>query len=222
MARPNFDAMVTEVTRRLGGINYTNADSRIREWVTASYFEIALRWHHHELDEIDVTQTLGEGDNAISVPSACHILTGVGFNDPGASTFKKWVTPRDIHIIQATFSEAKAEPSHYARFGDEIFFNSHSDASYPVKLLFYRKPDEPVYTTDTTTSELGVEWDELIEEYATALGYFASWRPDLGGALLGRIMEVAQALPNEPIMSGLLPDRPSIGKADTTHGGEKT
>ena len=155
--------------------------------------------------------------STVSLPSDCFIVMGVALRNPGANTFKKWLTLNHLRFVQANFSESAAVPAEYARFGSQLQFNCNSDQSYQLLIRYYKFPAAPDFASGSP--EFARVWDEHLIEAALAKAQGAVWRPDLTAANAQLLQDYLAAQVQPALLMELFPDRPTAATTNRTHGG---
>lgn len=217
LPRHTWATIKSEVLRRLGGRTEPSFSSRVEAWIDAAQLELGLTFHHFELDKTDTSLTLAAGQSTVTLPADCFIVLGVALCNPGASTFKKWLSLSHLRFVQANFSEAPAVPSEYARFGGQLQLNCNSNAAYPLLLRHYRFPAPPDFASGSP--EMSRAWDEPLIEAAVAKAQGALWRPDLATTTSQQLKEFLAMQVQPALLAEVLPDRPTIPTVNRTHGG---
>ncbi len=218
LARPTWAALKAEVLRRLGGRSEPSIGARVEQWLDAAQLDLALTFHHFELDTTEKAITLAMGSSTIDLPADCYIVLGVALMTPREETFRRWLTLQHLRYVQANFSIAEAEPAEYARFGSALLFNCPPDKNYPLLLRYYRFPSPPDFA-GLASPELSRLWDEHLIEGALAKAHGALWRPDLAASQTQMLQEFLAAQVQPALLAELLPDRSTTPTANRTHGG---
>lgn len=206
MSRLQFSDIKTEVIRGLGNPTDTNNSARVEQWIKQEYYRFSLTWHHPELDREDTGRSLAEGEASVLLPDDCYVVFGVGLFDPGTSSFGRWVSNHDARSIQSVYNPARSEPTGVARFGSTLRFNCAAEATYPLLIWYYRQPEAPDFTDGT--SELGELWDDVLIQAALIRGHERYWRPDLAANYDQKLGQVLGLIPQPPLATQDLPDRP--------------
>jgi|SRR5688572_5572904 len=107
ITRQTFANMVTEVTKRLGGHDYSGFDSRVKYWVTSTYYDLALTIHHFELDK-STTASLTSGTSSVSVPADTYLVVGVAC--PHATQPKRWLKAERYDNIRSKHTLVAGRP----------------------------------------------------------------------------------------------------------------
>lgn len=180
LARRTWAEIATETQRRLGGINYSGATTRIQYWIEAAYLYLCTCYHHFELHAIDTSKTLSTSVNTLVLPTDCFILIAMRMKDPDTGKYIGPIGPFDAAPNMVVgYTNEVGRPTRYNRFISTLHFDYIADKAYPVDLFYYRFPASPDFT-GSASPEIGRDCDEHIIEGAMRLGWPGVARPDLG------------------------------------------
>lgn len=218
LLRRTWADLKAEAIRRLGGRTEASFAARVEHWLDAAQLDLGLLFHHYELNRTDTALVLVTGQSTVTLPLDCYIVLGVALREPGGQPlFKRWLTLQHLRYVQANFSETRAVPTEYARFGRDLQLNCNSDAAYPLLLRYYKVPAAPDFAVGSP--ELARLWDEHLLEAAVAKGQGSVWRPDLAG-VTGETLQAFLASQVQPaLLAEVLPDRSTVPTTNRTHGG---
>lgn len=209
-----------EVIAACGGHDYTGFSSRVEYWLTEAYYDLALSYHHHELEAVATPVAMTPGTATLTIPTDTFIIITFVLKAAVADGGAYLTTLRyeRLHWIQANYSATNAQPNAFARSGSTFYFNCPPDKAYQSVIYYYKVPAAPDFagTGNPTTAWL---WDTHLVEAALAKAQGRVWRPDLVQLTLQPLNEWAQAqvqpLLTQELQSGL-PDYPN---ANAPQGG---
>ncbi len=221
MARRTFAALRTEHIQRAGRVGDTAYTTRAEELIKAAYFELALLFHHHELDAIDTSKTMAVGSNEVTLPTDVQVVMAVVLRAVADGAPIKALKLHESRYQFALYAAASGEPSAYTHFGAKLYTDKKAGAAYPLTIYYYKLPTEPDFT-GAATSALSTPWDEVILEQslADACGT-ALWRPDLAGVHQARVDRFLGGVPQPILRMNTLHGQPEAPTTGVPHGGAK-
>jgi len=168
----SYDAIVTEVTARLG--NRTDVAARIGRWVNYSLFELMLnpRYSFFELDQGPVTfSTIANAAtyqiSTMLVPAALPSFWFI--MDLRDNTNSRRI--RRVHYTEIDkVTQTTGQPVRYFRYGMAVTFDPIPDAVYTIQMRYRTRPGDFASGSDLI---LGTEWEEPVVALATIRGFEA-------------------------------------------------
>lgn len=230
----SFQTMREEVLRRMGKLNVPDWSPRIEQFITAAYYDIALTFHHYELEE-DVQLGLAEDLPSVTwrfapelqYPSG-DIFSIMAVTLVDAEGNYTQLSQEHIKFIWQERRE-KGRPEKWARTsprGASILFERPSDAAYTVSVYAYRYPNAPNFDIlvppvgGSTRSELGIVWDEHIMQRAMFLAAPATWRYDMSQVQAQTLQEWLGQQPQQQT-KGTLVSRAEVPLTSQQAGGSQ-
>ncbi len=202
IARRAWSALRDEAILRLGNITATGFSARVEYFMTQAYFDLALMFHHHELDVIDTTKTLSTSNNEVTLPTDTYIVVSVRLKSV-AGVILGPLTFKDARSLFDDYTGVTAgQPKSYTRFASKLYVETKPDAAYPLEIFYYQLPTAPDFSSGSPVT--GRDMDDHIIERTLQLGWPAIARPDLGsiqGELLTEWLQrqVRSDLVGEPL-----------------------
>lgn len=221
-ARRTWAQLQAETVKRLGNVDSVGTDgvtfpARVAYWLWASLLDLALTYHHFELDAT-ATLTLSTASNLVALPADCYILIAARLKDPTGATFLRQLTLKQYQALANDYVGAPAQPSFYSRFGSNLYVETLPTLPFKVEVFYYRLPTAPDFS-GSLTPDLGVDLDEHLMEGACRKAYPNLGRPDLGDVgrqLLSEFLAI-QARPS--LLDEPLPGLPERQQSGRTFGG---
>lgn len=180
IARRTWDTMRDEAMKRLGRSGVTAFTSRAEYLLDAVYRLLCQTWHHRELDKVSSELALSVMASEVSLPADLYLPIGARLLD-NSSNLLAWLQPRHARTLLARDRSESGRPAYYAVFGSKLYTDKAADAAYKIVLLYYANPTSPDFAAAAASPEINRVFDELLIEWAVALGQNVLWRPDLGG-----------------------------------------
>lgn len=188
LSRRTWSDLKTEHISRLGRTSDTNYAPRAERFIESAYYELALTYHHFELEDENTSVSTSTSAAYVSLPTDTYIVFGVWTQDPGTSDDRKPLAYRNLkQILHAGDPERSAEPKAYSRSGQRLYFDTMPDQVYPLKIFRYIRPTAPDFSSGSPT--LDRLWDEVILDLSVARGLSASWEPEAAALAQQRVME---------------------------------
>jgi hypothetical protein len=213
----SFEAMRDEVLRRMGKLNVPDWEPRIEQFITAAYYDIAVTFHHYELEDAllmalaeDTKSVTWRFNSDVQYPNGdVYSVLGIRLRDVEGKLSQ--ATQEHIKFIWQEVRE-RGRPEKWARIdpqGKTIIFDRESDADYDVEMLFYRYPDAPDFggggvPAGSLASQLGLVWTEHIMQRAMFLAAPATWRYDMSQVQVQTLQEWLQSQPQAPTKGDLV------------------
>lgn len=179
LARRTWDTMRDEVMTRLGRSGVTAFESRAEYLLDGVYRLLCQTWHHRELDKISPELTLSSTTSEVPLPSDLYLPIGARLLD-NSSNLLAWLQPRHARALLARDRSDSGKPSYYAIFGSKLYTDKAADTTYKIVVFYYANPTTPDFAAAAASPEINQVFDELLIEWAVALGQNALWRPELG------------------------------------------
>lgn len=164
----SYDAMITEVTARLG--NRTDLTSRVPRWINYAYFELLLNpnFEFFELDKKNTTLSTAASVKSLDIitpiPDLWHILSIT-------DTTNNRKLERSHYRVFDKIVPTSGQPTRYARFSNTVEFDPTPDAVYNLQIRYRTRPAD--LASGATFNSLGTEWEEPIIVVATYKGWMA-------------------------------------------------
>lgn len=131
------------------------------------FFAIKTNFTFPQLETVDTSQTMTDGQQYIDVPSDCMIIRDV--YDFTNKRYLEQIAWREYLKYTDRFDTgAEGEPNEWVRAGDYIYLHPTPDSSTDVPYVYYRKI--PAVLTGTDTTVLDTAWDEPILQLALIIG----------------------------------------------------
>ena len=168
----SYDAIVTEVTGRLG--NRTDIGARIGRWINYSLFELLLnpRYSYYELDQGPVLfSTIANAStyNISDIVSPAALVTFWFILDLRDNTNSRRI--RRVHYTEIDrVTQTTGQPVRYFRYGLAITFDPIPDAVYTIQMRYRQRPGDFISGSNLL---LGTEWEEPVVALATIRGFEA-------------------------------------------------
>lgn len=222
LTRRTWVQIQSETVKRLGNIDSVGTDgvtfpTRVGYWLYSGMLDLALTYHHFELDQSTVT-VLSTAVNSLPLPADCYIVIAVRLKDVTGAIFKRQLTYKQFQSLADDYVAQVAQPQFYSRYGSNLYVDTLPDAAYRIEIFYYRLPVAPDFT-NSASPDLGVDLDEHIMEGACRKAYPNLGRPDLGDVgrqLLSEFLAI-QARPS--VLDEPLPDFPERKQSARTMAG---
>lgn len=205
-----------EAILALGNYDYTGFSARVEHALYAAYLDIALGWHHYELDASG-TATVATNDTGLTLPTTTFVVMSVHRPTTGLGNA---LTLQRLHLVVSNFSATAAAPKHYARnTATTILFDcpciAGSAGTWTIR--YYKAPAAPDFA-GAATPDTHWLWDDHILELAIAKMQRKVWRPDLA-ALSTQSLENWLSQQIQPdLVSEVLASLPDYPTASRPHG----
>lgn len=218
IARRTWDEMRDEFLLRMGKPNVTAWQPRAEHFLTAAYYDLALLFHHYELD-VELSLLLASGAKQLSFGASSpqvYSILAVRANEAGLRT------PISQEHRKFNFQEvaAQAKPKKWARQEQVLYFDRASDRDLDIEILAYRYPAAPDFDPGASESELSWIWDEHILQRAMFLSAPATWRYDMSQVQLQTLQSFIEAQPQQPTKSNLVA-RAELPLSSQSQGGQQ-
>lgn len=181
----SYDAIVTEVTLRLGG--RTDIAARVGTWINMAWLELlqSPRFSFFELDATfdDVVLSGATTFSLIPIGTFWFILDVID------RTNSRRLEPSSIKVFDDLIPTT-GQVQRYARFANFIQFDPTPDANFNIRLRFRRRPTR--LESGTLFDGIGDEWEEPLTILSVIKGWEALDQRD-------KAMEQRQLL--EPILA---------------------
>lgn len=215
LVRRTWPELRAETIICTGGIDYTGYSTRVEYALDAAAREIALRYHHPELDASG-NATVSTNDTTITVPTGAYIVVDV-LRANGTA-----LTEKNYHQLLAIASSTAGTPEYFARYGSTLVLNCPVSASvagtWVVK--YYKFPTTPDFAGSGSPDTAWV-FDESIIQLAVAKMMGRAWRPDLAGMGLQLLGDWLTNQPQESLSENPLPNLPDLPTASRPFGGSQ-
>jgi hypothetical protein len=165
----SYDAIVTEVTARLG--NRQDISARIGRWVNYAFFEILLnpRFSFYELDKGPVTFNTVASQAIYTVGVEIPVGDFWFILDMRDNTNTRRV--RRVHYTEIDkITQTLGQPVRYYRYSNTFTLDPIPDAVYTIQIRYRNRPADFVSGSNLL---LGTEWEEPIMQLATIKGFEA-------------------------------------------------
>jgi len=162
----SYDAMVTEVTSRLGG--RSDIAARIGRWINYAYLELLMqpRFSFFELDKTS--------DNAILAATPSFDLSTIAdfwFLLHLADTTNSRRLERSHIKVLDDLITTTGQVQRFARFGPIAYFDPIPDANFTLRVRYRRRATPLV--SGTAFDDLGDEWEEPLVTLSVVKGWEA-------------------------------------------------
>lgn len=201
LVRREFHELRDEALKRLGReASDAGASARAERFIESAYYQLALTYHHYELEDEVTSTTASTSANTVTVPANTYIVLGVSLRAVSGGAFLKALTFQSAnHLLSAADRATSGQPKRWSRVGGTLFFDTKPDAAYPLSIYRYKRPDAPDFDpAANAVSALDPLWDEAIIQLALLLGFTAYWSEELarlnGEALASFLKITAQPL----------------------------
>lgn len=223
ITRRIFEGLRDEHMRAVGRPGDANYTSRAEYLVTASYYDLAYLFHHHELDEINSSTFLSTTDPYIALPANCAVVIALTLRDASTGAHIKSFVPVRSQSVFAEYNPTTGEPRQMARHGARLYFDRLPDAAYQSTLYYYKIPDAPDFAAGAVSSPrisaLKWLWDEHIIESSIARAKGRHWLPELATADQQTMKEFLQQAPEMLLAQALLLEQPTRRGDEQPTGG---
>lgn len=160
----SYDAMVTEITSRLG--NRADIGNRIGRWINYAYLEI-LKNPRFDFRELDAS-VLFSTQAAVSAYNIASITTNFWFLlDLRDNTNNRKFSKTHWQVIDR-IEQTSGQPVRYYLFNSMINLDPIPDNVYDLQLRYRRNPE--LLGSGATFDLLGDEWEEPIIVISTIKG----------------------------------------------------
>jgi len=224
IARRIWSEVYTEVLRRIGGVQYTNFQTRLQYWIWECYLKLCLTYNHLELQD-EIVESMSAGASSIKLPDNCYAVMSVAEVNPTEEVIQVVQNQNDV-IRQNLWVGFRGQPQNYSRsghFGSRIQFDRATDVDRSYRICVYRFPDAPDFSAVAgapfSLPQTSVFWDQAILDAAIVRAGASIAASEVKGEADASL----QAFLNEQIQSPLndLPpgDLPNTPKSDAPRGG---
>lgn len=206
--RQTWSEMRDETLRRMGKLNVPDWGPRMERFLASSYYDIAVTFHHYELEK-----AIQLGVPATDQEATWRFSADVGYPEGDLYSIMavRLTDPDDGRIYQLgqenvkfTWSERRASgrPEKWARASnDSLLLDRPADKAYLLEVYCYTYPTPPDFAA-SDPSELGPVWDEHIMQRAMFLAAPATWRYDMSQVQVQTLQEFLQAQAQAPLKQG--------------------
>ena len=199
--RMSWEQMRDEVQLRMGKANVPDWTPRMERFLTAAYYDIAITWHHYELEKLvelavveDISIVTWRFVADLQYPNGTvYSIMGVRLRAEDGTLYQ--MTQQNIKF---TFNERlpKGRPQKWARTNPQsLLLDRPSDAAYFVDAYVYVYPDPPDFDPAGGISQLDAVWDEHIMQRAMFLAAPATWRYDMSQVQVQTLKEFLEGQP---------------------------
>lgn len=183
LTRRTWAQIQAETVKRLGNVDSVGTDgvtfpARVGYWLWASLLDLALTYHHFELDAT-ATLTLSTSTNLVALPADCHIIVAVRLKDAAGATFLRQLSYKQYQALANDYVATPGQPAFYSRYGQNLYVEMLPSSAFKAELFYYQLPTAPDFAGSAVPA-LGVDLDEHLMEGACRKGYPSLGRPDLG------------------------------------------
>lgn len=179
LGRRTWPQLRNEALLRLGNPGATGMSSRVEYFMTAAYRDLALTYHHFELDVVDTSKALSTSNNEVALPTDCHIVVAVRLLAVGSGTILGFLKYHSTQALFGDYLAAVAPPKRYTRFASKLYVEKKPDAAYPIHIYYYKLPAAPDFT-GAGSPEISEDMDEHLLEGTIRKAAPALGRPDIG------------------------------------------
>lgn len=216
LTRRTWANLRDEALKRIGRSGDSAASSRVEYWIDAVYRNLALTYHHYELDTELVDQALAEDADELALPADCYVLLAVRLKTNAGVDIGRLLPERASFTIGARSSSTE-QPKTYARFGAKIYFPAPADDAYKLDLYYYKVPTAPDFSSGSPAWDR--LWDEYLVQGACDLAMRGYWVPELAAGHAQSLAAFLDRVVNPQLASGILTDSEDRRTTDQPHGG---
>lgn len=181
MGDRTFATFQTNVKLALG--NRDDVDDYLDNWINSAYRTLTSKNYSPILGrkfvfpelETDTTTNTSTGSTYISKPSDCLFVQTIHdtTSDKKLTNFS-WMD-YTAKTGRAT-SSSRANPRKWVTRGDYIYLFPTCDGIYTLKVYYRKRPTALSGNTDTT--DIGAEWDDILENLAVHQSYMRLGEPE--------------------------------------------
>lgn len=211
IARKTWEQLRDEVMKRVGREDVTAYETRAEYAIDAAYRFLCQTWHHPELDTISGELALASTAFSVDLPNDLYLPVGARLLD-NSSAFVTWLQPQHPRVLLGRGRSSSGTPQFYCRFGAKLYLDRKADAAYKVEILYYRRPTDPDFASGSPDTDR--VFDELIVEWATAIGQGQLWRMDLSQVTLETMRSYLARMGNPLLVAGTTSDEREESNVD--------
>lgn len=202
--RRTWAELRTELLTRLGNDSLT---TRAEEWLAAVHLDLALLYHHPELDTFDQSLVASTANPFVTLPADCYVVVGVIIRDVASGDILASLEPTGAHFSFVRYNGTTGEPTKYSRWGNRLWFDKLPTQAHPIDLLYYALPAAPDFAGSASPA-LNQLWDEHILDGAVARAQGCLWRPEIAGVHADMLTDFLQRVVQRPLLELPLPEEP--------------
>ena len=157
--------MQTEVLAR---INRSSSDmgSLVNAWLYRGLLDLCTYRKFFENEKTD-TMTQSSAANTATWPTDLYWPMRLEYSDGNSlhiCTVKDLIYVRELYSVNST-----GRPDYVARFGASAYFDRTADQDYAWTVYYKFRPAD--FSGDSSTTDLGSEWDEALILWAVSAGF---------------------------------------------------
>lgn len=156
-------------------------DSFYGLWINSAYRQLTSRdsvgGKRIEIPELDTTSSDAtvDGTAYVSVPSDCIAISEI-FDETNDVQLEWLAYPEYVGKSDRADTSSEGKPTYWVRSGAYIYLYPTPDDAYTLTIHYRKRPADLSGASDVTV--LGEEWDDIILEYAVAIGRDWSNEPE--------------------------------------------
>lgn len=217
LARRTWAQLLTELEARVAR-NTTAFIARAKYVMASVFYDLALTYHHPELDTFDQTLVCSISNPYVTLPTTVYIPISVIIRNPTTNAIVASLQPSATTFSFSAYTAAAGQPTKYTRFGTRLWFDKLPDLAYKIDLLYYTIPAAPDF--DGTDSPMtGQLWDEHILDGSVARCQEILWRPELAAPNAQHLQGFLARTVQRPLIELPLPEVPIVGNLGRQIGG---
>jgi hypothetical protein len=222
IARRTWAQIQVEVTRRLKGLDSPDFAARIQYFIWQAYLTLCTTLHHFEFDQI-YQPTVSTVTNLVALPgTANYIVINAEIYAPGTGVYLGTLLFRDPRTLFSLYDGKTGLPTHYTRFGNNLYLSRLPDALYTLNVYTYDLPAAPDFSATTGPSAFpatNVDCDLPLIDLTLAFANNAISRPDLAVSAREAFSTWLQAQPRPFLAPTPIGDRKEEPRTGESLGG---